>query len=130
MHDNDFPFQLLNLGEGKISYPNTSSTSDDIKLDARLSHILLRLEHLIDAIYPGLENLLERDYHWLCSRTIVLPRNDTGNDINKLILEKILGQVKHCKSIDMMCNIEDTVHYLQEFLNYLSPSGLPPQDPM
>jgi len=62
-NDNDFPHQLLSLGGGKISCPNTTNTnitSDVIKLDDRL-------EHLIDAIYPGLEKLLERDYHWLCS---------------------------------------------------------------
>jgi len=127
-NDNDFPYQILNLGEGKISYPNTNITSDDIKLDDRLGHILHRLEHLIDAIYPGLENLLERDYHWLCSKAILSPRNDTVNEINKLILEKIPGQIKHYKSIDTVCNIEDTVHYPQEFLNSLSPSDFPPYD--
>jgi len=102
--------------------------SDGIKLDDRLGHILHRLEHLIDAIYPGLEKLLERNYNWLCSNAIVSPRNETVNEINKLILEKIPGQIKPYKSIDTVCNIEDTVHYPQEFFNYLSPSGLPPHD--
>jgi len=56
-NNNDFSHQLLNLGEGKISSHNTNINSDDIKLDDRLSHILYRLEHLIDAIYPALEKL-------------------------------------------------------------------------
>lgn len=61
----------------------------------------------------------------------VSPRTGTVIDINKLILENILGQVKHYKSIDMVCrNIEDTVHYPQTFLNSLSPSGLLPHDLM
>ncbi|GBP64795.1 hypothetical protein EVAR_31917_1 [Eumeta japonica] len=128
-YDNDFPHQLLNFGEGKSSCANTNSTSDDINFDDRLGHILHRLEHLIDAICPALENLFERDYHWLGSRAIVPPRNDTVNEINKLILEKIPGQVKHYKSIDTVCNIEDTVHYPQ-VLNSLSPSGLAPRDLM
>jgi len=128
-NDNDFPHQLLNLGEGKNSYPNTNITSDDIKFDYRLGHILHRLEHMIGLlIYPDLEKLLERDYHWLCSRVIVSHRNDTVNEINKLILEKIGIQIKHYKSIDTVCNIEGTVHYPQKILNSLSTSGLPPND--
>lgn len=27
-----------------------------------------------------------------------------------------------------MCNIEDTMHYPQEFLNFLNPAGLPPHE--
>jgi hypothetical protein len=33
------PHQLLSLEEGKISCPNTNSTSDDIKLDDRLVYV-------------------------------------------------------------------------------------------
>lgn len=50
--DSNFPQQLLELGEGKNSSPNTDS---DIELDNSLGRIVHTLEHLIDAIYPGLE---------------------------------------------------------------------------
>lgn len=52
------------------------------------------------------------------------PRNDTVNVINKLILEKVPGPVNRHKFIDMVRNIENTVHYHQEFLNSLNLSVL------
>lgn len=75
---------------------------------------------------PDLKIVLKRDYHWLYSRAKESPGNVMVNEINKLILEKISGQVKHYKSVETLCNIEDTVHYPREFLNSLSPFGLPP----
>lgn len=62
------------------------------------------------ALYPGLEYVTERVYHLFCSRAIVSPRNYTANEINKLILGIIPGQIDHSKSIDAMSIIEDTVH--------------------
>lgn len=54
------------------------------------------------------------------------PRNESVNEINKIIMEKVPGEFKSYKSIDTVCNIEDTqMHYPQEFLNSLNPSGLP-----
>ncbi|XP_008184419.1 uncharacterized protein LOC103309803 [Acyrthosiphon pisum] len=72
-----------------------------------------------------MKNLHEKDFHWLCSRAIVSPRNDTVNEINNMILQKVSGQIKIYRSIDTVTNIEDAVHYPQEFLNSLNPSGLP-----
>lgn len=43
-------------------------------------------------------------------------------------MEKVIGDFKHYKSVDTVCNIEDTVHYPQEFLNSLNPAGLPPHE--
>ncbi|CAF4893437.1 unnamed protein product [Pieris macdunnoughi] len=100
----------------------------DIILDESLGQILHNLENLINAVYPDNENLHEKDFHWLVSRAIVSPKNDTVNEINNLIVQKVSGQIKKYKSIDTVTNIEDTVHYPQEFLNSLNPSGLPPHE--
>ena len=54
------------------------------------------------------------------------PRNDTVNEINKIIMERLPGDFKYYKSIDTACNTEDTVHYPQEFLNSLNPADPPP----
>ncbi|XP_045454816.1 uncharacterized protein LOC123664266 [Melitaea cinxia] len=125
--DSDFPQQLLKLGEGIFPTPNLSGHCD-ILLDESLGQILHNLENLIDSVYPDIENLHERDFHWLCSRAIVSPKNDTVNEINNLIVQKVPGQTKTYKSIDTVTNIEDAVHYPQEFLNSLNPSGLPPHE--
>ncbi|KAJ8883530.1 hypothetical protein PR048_015374 [Dryococelus australis] len=102
--------------------PSSDRTSPD------LGQIVHSLQHLIEAVYPGLENLLERDFHWLCSRAIVSPRNDTVNEINNLIIQSVPGQVKTYKSIDTVTNVDDVVHFPQDFLNSLNPSGLPPHE--
>lgn len=123
--NNDFPQQLLKLGEGVFPSSNLSTNCSEIVLNETLGRIVYSLEDLINAVYPGLENLLEKDFHWLCSRAIVSPRNDTVNEINNFIMQKVPGQIKHYKSIDTVTNIEDAVNYPQEFLNSLNPSGLP-----
>ncbi|CAF4918912.1 unnamed protein product [Pieris macdunnoughi] len=83
--DSDFPQQLLKLGEGIFPSTNFSGYSDII-LDESLGQILHNLENLIDAVYPDIENLHKKDFHWLCSRAIVSPKNDTVNEINNLII--------------------------------------------
>lgn len=57
---------------------------------------------------------------------IASPTNESTNEINGIIMEKVPGDFKQYKSIDNVCNIEDTVHYPQEFLNSLNPADLPP----
>ena len=121
--ESNFPEQLLKLGEGIFPSPNL--TTYEVLLDESLGQIVYSLENLIDAIYPDIENLVEKDFHWLCSRAIVSPRNETVDEINNIITQKVPGQVKHYKSIDTVSNIEDAVHYPQEFLNSLNPAGLP-----
>ncbi|KAJ8871663.1 hypothetical protein PR048_027990, partial [Dryococelus australis] len=121
----DFPQQLLRFGEGLFPSLNLGTNSAEIILNETLGQIVHSLQHLIEAVYPGLENLLERDFRWLCSRAIVLPRNDTVNEINNLTIQRVPGQVKTYKSIDTVTNVDDVVHFPQDFLNSLNPSGLP-----
>ena len=80
---------------------------------------------MIDAVYSDIENLVEKDFHWLFSRAIVSHWNETVNEINNIITQKVSGQVKHYQSIGTVSKTEDAVHYTQEFLNSLNPAGLP-----
>lgn len=43
-------------------------------------------------------------------------------------MEKVPGNFKYYKSFVIVCNIKDTVHYQQKFLNSLNPTGLPPHE--
>ncbi|XP_039969466.1 uncharacterized protein LOC120781334, partial [Bactrocera tryoni] len=121
--DNNSSQKLLKLGDGKL--PSPVAISLQVLLDNELGQIVQSLEILVDTIYPDIQNLTERNFNWLCSRAIVSPRNESVNEVNKIIMEKVPGEFKSYKSIDTVCNIEDTVHYPQEFLNSLNPSGLP-----
>lgn len=121
--DNNFSQKLLKLGDGKL--PSPVANSPQVLLDNELGQIVQSLEILVDTIYPDIQNLTERNFNWLCSRVIVSPRNESVNEINKIIMEKVPGEFKSYKSLDTVCNIEETVHYPQEFLNSLNPSGLP-----
>lgn len=125
-HSN-FPQQLLKLGEGIFPFLNLG-TNYAVTLDESLGQIVHNLDSLINAIYPDIENLHQNDFRWLCCRAIVSPRNETVNEINNLIMQKVPGEVKCYKSIDTVTNIEDAVHYPQEFLNSLNPAGLPPHE--
>ncbi|CAI6377509.1 unnamed protein product [Macrosiphum euphorbiae] len=91
--DSDFPQQLLKIGDGIFPSPNLSENCD-ILLDELLGQIVHNLDNLIDAVYPDIKKLHEKDFHWLCSRAIVSPRNDTVNEINNMILQKVSGQIK------------------------------------
>ncbi|KAJ8880552.1 hypothetical protein PR048_017022 [Dryococelus australis] len=62
------------------------------------------------------------------SLAIVSPRNDTVNEINNLIIQRVPGQVKTYKSIDTVANVDDVVHFPRNFLNSLNSSGLPPHE--
>ncbi|CAH4036392.1 unnamed protein product [Pieris brassicae] len=120
--DNNFSQKLLKLGDG--NFPSPVANSPQVLLDNELGQIVQSLE-IVDTIYPDIQNLTERNFNWLCSRAIVSPRNESVNEINKIIMENVPGEFKSYKSIDTVCNIEDTVHYPQEYLNSLNPSGLP-----
>lgn len=101
---NDFPQQLLNLGDGVFPSTNLRTNTTEIILQESLGQIVHSLEHLIDAVYPALESFPERDFQWICSRAIVSPRNQTVNEINNLIIQKFPGNFKIYKSIDTVVN--------------------------
>lgn len=83
--DSDFPQQWLKIGEGIFPNPNLSGNCG-ILLDESLDQIVHNSDNLIDAVYLDMKNFHEKEFHWLCSRAIVSPRNDTVNEINNLIL--------------------------------------------
>lgn len=79
-------------------------------LDKELTQIVYNLEILLNTIYPDIKNFTQRNFNLLCSRTIVSPRNDSANEINKMIIEKVPDDFICYKFINSMCNTEDTLH--------------------
>lgn len=62
----------------------------------------------------------------MCQRAILAARNSSVDEINDIILNKLPGESVNYISIDNVMDQEDSVHYPQEFLNSLTPSGFPP----
>jgi hypothetical protein len=84
------------------------------------------VEELISTVYPDIFNLFNKSYQWLCERAIISPKNVTTGEINDIILLKFDGHSREYLSIDTVTSTDDAIHYPQEFLNSLSPSGFPP----
>ena len=89
-------------------------------------HLLLKSNSLDDLCHFVFEQL-ETNYDtasWLCSRAILCPMNADVDEVNNLMIERFPGEATECKSSD---SVTDNEHqYPIEFLNSLTPSGLPP----
>jgi len=89
--------------------------------------LMNNLEELISVVYPDVFNMSKKSYMWLCERAIISLRNLTTEEINDTTLLKFDGDSHEYLSIDTVTSTDDAIHYLQEFLNYLSLSGFLPR---
>jgi hypothetical protein len=82
------------------------------------------IEKLIDHVFPALHNNMDNP-HYMTSRAILSTRNDSVDGINMHMIERFQGEEMIYYSFD---SAEDDPHgyYSQEFLNDLTPNGLPP----
>jgi ATP-dependent DNA helicase PIF1 len=124
-----FASWLLRLGEG---VDNTGDNNDKIVLPARCvlppppdvpangdTH-----SDLITKIFgPGVLS----DVNALAGRAILTPHNDDALDVNEEVLNRLPGAVLTSHSIDgVECDDPmEAAHYPVEFLNSLTPSGMP-----
>jgi hypothetical protein len=124
-NDQWFADYLLRVGngteetneEGNIQLPEdicVSSTGNDVA----------DIKMLIDHVFPALENNMDNP-HYMTSRAILSTRNDSVDGINMHMIERFQGEEMIYYSFD---SAEDDPHgyYSPEFLNDLTPNGLPP----
>ncbi|XP_025191833.1 uncharacterized protein LOC112592071 [Melanaphis sacchari] len=119
--DDIFPAQLLKIGNGTLENENGY-----ISVNHTIGRVVNNVEELISTVYPDILNLSNKSYQWLFERAIISPRNVTAGEINDIILLKFDGYSREYLSIDTVTSTDDAIHYPQEFLNSLSPSGSPP----
>ncbi|XP_073034937.1 uncharacterized protein [Primulina eburnea] len=81
------------------------------------------IQMLIDSVFPNMTNHVN-DENYMVNRAIITPKNVDVDNINQMLILKFPGQEKEYTSWD---SVEDDNHNLfqEEFLNSLSPSGLP-----
>jgi len=111
---------LLNIGNG-VTMSNTPGVVPVSAVGQPVSSI----QDLMDSVFPDLNSSFT-NRNWLLERAILAPTNDSVKRINHLLLTKLSGETTELKSIDTAVDATDSVNYPVEFLNSLSPSGLPP----
>ena len=82
------------------------------------------VDRLIEEIFPSLEtNMHNRDY--ITSRAILSTKNENVDKINMRFIDRFSGQEMVYHSFDVAVD-DPNNNYPPEFLNSLTPSGLPP----
>ena len=113
-----FSKQLLQIGNGTLELENGLH-----KLPC--GQMVSNFEDLFSHVFPDiLQNYKSRV--WLSQRSILAPRNDTVDNVNRVLLDQLPGEKITFSSIDTVDDVDDAVHFPTEFLNSLQPSGMPP----
>ncbi|XP_044590858.1 ATP-dependent DNA helicase pif1-like [Cotesia glomerata] len=117
----EFSNLLLNVGEGTL----TENQHGEILLPEGLCKIVSSIDDLIEKIYPGINDISNKDNEWFSERAILCPTNEIVKGINSVIIEKFNAVEKIYTSINTTLNQDDLTNYPVEFLNSLNTSGLP-----
>ena len=115
-----FASSLMDIGNG-----STVDALGRIPIPPCLGHVVDDLDAFTSTIYPDIDQLSSRPSAWFCERAILAPRNSSVSTINHRLLEQFTSPERRYKSVDTMLDVDDAPHYPVEFLNTLSPSGLP-----
>ena len=118
----EFAAKLLTIGEGTCPFGGDGL----MPFTPDFCQPIASTNELIDTVFPDiLTNLADRN--WQCERAILAPLNDSVDEINKLIQDKLIGrQSRFYRSIDSTVNPHESVDFPVEFLNSLTPAGFPP----
>lgn len=116
----NFLSMSLLIGDGKIPH-----FENKINIDRDLGKRVISIEYLISKVYPHIVEIENKDYQWMCQRTILAARNSSVDEINDLILARLPGDIVTYISIYNVMDQKVAVYYPQEFLNSLNPSDFP-----
>jgi hypothetical protein len=110
---------LIQLGDGKLQ----SELGEDI---IEIPQACVVEGSIVDAVFG--EKILPEDMHMMHTKAILCPKNEEALGINEDVLKRLPGEMKTYYSVDT-ANCDDpseALNYPVEFLNTLTPSGLPP----
>ena len=115
VEEKDFARWLLQLGNGDLQ---SQSTSDDGMIDIPPECVI---DDIVDTIFPDFD--VDRS-----DSVILTPKNDMSLQLNDEILKRLPGDNHVFFSCDRaLCdNEEEAENYPLEFLNSITPTGMPP----
>ena len=82
------------------------------------------MKELAEHVFPNLK-VNHQKQGWMDGRAILAPTNNKVDDINNLITDTFPGEPVILTSSDEVVNQDDLRRYNVEYLNTLSPNGLP-----
>ena len=85
------------------------------------------LQQVVDRVHDGVHIGNKPAQHHK-DRCILTTTNDLVDEINDVVLRRFPGESHHLCSDDTVRHDGDVQNYSPQFLNSLSPSGLPPHD--
>ena len=128
-----FDMWTLSIGDGTIQ---ALEDTDMIEIPAEMSMEIVpksaedpnseikAMRELANHVYPNL-NHNHSFPEWMDGRAILAPTNKQVDAINNLITDSFPGQPHVLTSSDELSNPDDIARYNIEYLNSLSPTGLP-----
>ena len=116
-----FASKLLDVGDGNLA----KNINDEISITDELAGCVSSEYELVSSVYNDFEANY-KSVDWLQRRAILAPRNDSVRRLNEMLMERIDGTTTEYVSVDTTIETEDTVNYPVEFLNSLTPPGIPP----
>ena len=120
--DPNFNRILLEIGEGKL--PLIGDKQFQVALPAGFGIPVENLLDLLEKVFPNIEAKYT-DIEWISERAILTPHNQSVNEINNSLLDRMPGEKTTFHSIDTTESDDEAVLYPTEFLNSLNPSGIP-----
>ncbi|CAF1394921.1 unnamed protein product, partial [Didymodactylos carnosus] len=116
--EEEFSEWLIKLGNGELE----ARENDEIELPVAC----ISDGNLADEIFGNHISLA--DVQNLCDKVILCPKNEHALMVSEQVLQRLPGTAKVYTSIDEVeCEDgEDVSNYPTEFLNSLTPSGMPP----
>lgn len=115
----EFSDYLLRIGDNRQPNFTAGNHADFVELPA--DSCVDSVDSLIQSVFPDLDNHDE-----MANRAILTPKNEDADNINLKIIDQFPGDARVYRSADSVVDAEDGNVYPVEFLNSLTPSGLPP----
>jgi hypothetical protein len=120
---------LLQLGNGQLPYLH----DDYVELPSQMcipidttspTAMKTSMMQVVNWVFPDLHQH-HTDYEWMAERAILAPKNTAVDKINAVISDTFCGTPTVCTSADSTANDDDATRFPSEYLNSLSPAGMP-----
>ncbi|KAL3831157.1 hypothetical protein ACJIZ3_019959 [Penstemon smallii] len=115
---------LLEVGNGEVPY----LFGDNIQLPSYMIipfvDVNTSLDELINCVYPSFDKFLTDPFS-MVNRAILTPKNECVAELNDLLIDRFLGQLKEYVSFNRTTDALQQSEY-EDYLSGVTASGLPP----